>query len=351
MPSFHRTDARRVTNLLALNATIEAAKRPSGTPWYSRPMRQHAEMETLGGLAAHSAPATQPATPALRAASPCLPAMVRGQQSWPAPHATRSSLLLAAMLALGCAGGGGTGNSAGTGGAGGMGTGGTGAGGTATNNGCASDLTGTWDIIATPTYSSPGSGTLVIGTDTLTVSINRGTTGAYRLAYSTQGGQTLRWQDPSHPAIPIDVLNTPVALNAGSIPLALGGSWSFSANLVRFSFSIGASASSLIVGRLPTGTVVGGSWPGTIPMPRLGETYSVTRTSQLVSQFGFFGGQWQATTDKNSDTCFVRVESNTVQFNCQTGNVFNGTTQLTVGSDCVASGLSNSGYELSARRR
>jgi hypothetical protein len=285
------------------------------------------------------------------------------------------SLLLAAILTLGCAGGSGNGNSAGTGGAGGMGTGGAGAGGvagvggrgsggssagtggsagsggTATNTGCASDLTGTWDIIATPTYASPGSGTLVIGADTLTVSVNHGTEGAYRLAYSTQGGQTLQWQEPSHPAIPIDVLDTPVALDAGSIPLALGGSWSFSANLVRFSVSVGASASSLIVDRLPTGTVVGGNWPRTIPMPRLGETYSVTRRSQLVSQFGFFGGQWQATTDRNSDTCLVKVENNAVQFDCQTGNAFNGTTQLTVGSDCVASGLSNSGYELSARRR
>jgi hypothetical protein len=212
-------------------------------------------------------------------------------------------------------------------------------------------LSGTWDIIATPTYSSPGSGTLVISADTLTVSINHGTTGAYRLAYSAQGGQTLQWKDPSHPAVPIDVLDTPVALDAGSIPLALGGSWSFSANLVRFSFSVGASASSLIVDRLQTGTVVGGIWPGTVPMPRLGETYSVTRTNQLVSQFGFFGGQWQATNNQNSDTCLVKVENNTVQFNCHTGNSFSGTTELTVGSDCVASGLSNSGYELSARRR
>jgi len=40
-------------------------------------------------------------------------------------------------------------------------------------------------------------------------------------------------------------------LNAGSILLALGGSWSFSANLVRFSFIIGASASSLLVDHLP----------------------------------------------------------------------------------------------------
>ena len=46
------------------------------------------EMETLKGLASHSAPATHPASPSLRSASPNSPAMVRGQQSWPAPHAT-----------------------------------------------------------------------------------------------------------------------------------------------------------------------------------------------------------------------------------------------------------------------
>jgi hypothetical protein len=32
-------------------------------------------METLGGLASHSAPATRPATPSLRSASPNLPAL------------------------------------------------------------------------------------------------------------------------------------------------------------------------------------------------------------------------------------------------------------------------------------
>jgi hypothetical protein len=46
------------------------------------------------------------------------------------------------------------------------------------------------------------------------------------------------------------------------------------------------------------------------------------------------------------------VENNSVQFDCQTGNAFNGITHLTVGSDCVVSGSTiNSGYELSARRR
>jgi len=44
-------------------------------------------METLKGFALHSAPAAHPATPSLRSASPYLPAMVRRQQSWRAPHA------------------------------------------------------------------------------------------------------------------------------------------------------------------------------------------------------------------------------------------------------------------------
>ena len=245
---------------------------------------------------------------------------------------------------------GGSGGGSAAGGSGSAGTGGAGP-----ARGCDTDLTGTWDLIATRAYEAPGSGTLVIGADTLTVTINHGSTSGLdfdRLAYSTQGSQTLRWQETPDPAIPIDVQNTPVALDAGSIPLALGGSWVFSANMLRFSVGVGATASSLIVDRLPTGTMVGGRWPFPIPRPRLGETYSVSRLTPLASQFGFFGGQWQAVNDKDDKNCSIRVENNLVQFDCQTGNAFNGITQLTVGSDCVVSGSTiNSGYELSARRR
>src|SRR5664279_6374234 len=45
-------------------------------------------METLGGFALHSAPATRPASPSLRSASPNLPATVRAERSSAAPHAT-----------------------------------------------------------------------------------------------------------------------------------------------------------------------------------------------------------------------------------------------------------------------
>ena len=50
-------------------------------------------METLGGFALPSAPATRPATPSLRSASPNLPAMVRAEQSSAAPHATNMGTL------------------------------------------------------------------------------------------------------------------------------------------------------------------------------------------------------------------------------------------------------------------
>jgi hypothetical protein len=51
-------------------------------------IRHALEMETLGGFALHSAPATHPATPSLRSASPNHPTMVRRRQSRRAPHAT-----------------------------------------------------------------------------------------------------------------------------------------------------------------------------------------------------------------------------------------------------------------------
>jgi tetratricopeptide (TPR) repeat protein len=55
------------------------------------------EMGTLEGLALHLAPPLHPATPSLRSASPCPPAMVRRQLSWRATHALHGILALATL--------------------------------------------------------------------------------------------------------------------------------------------------------------------------------------------------------------------------------------------------------------
>ena len=58
------------------------------------------KLETLGGFASPSAPASHPATPSLRSASPTPPATVRSRQSRLAPHAKRLSFCLVGLAAL-----------------------------------------------------------------------------------------------------------------------------------------------------------------------------------------------------------------------------------------------------------
>ncbi len=220
--------------------------------------------------------------------------------------------------------------------------------------GCNSDLTGTWDLVATNPVGSTRPGVLVIGPDTLTISVT--TTRSWsspstkQLAYSAAGAKTLTWSRTDDPVIPINVENTPAPLDAGSIPLALGGQWSFAVNQKRCAAQIGAE-SAILCRDDPTGTLVGGNWPFPIPFPVRGATYTLTRTSQLNSQFGFLGGQWQASSSDSHGTCSMKVEDATVNILCKTTDSLNGQVQIMVGSSCVASGLTSTGWELSARRR
>jgi ATP-binding cassette subfamily B protein len=88
---------RMADRIVVLEGGPSSNKAPTPSCWPPAPAtpacslcrpRGTVDMETLGGLAAHSAPATRPATPALRAASPNLPAMVRAEQSSAGtPHA------------------------------------------------------------------------------------------------------------------------------------------------------------------------------------------------------------------------------------------------------------------------
>jgi hypothetical protein len=221
-------------------------------------------------------------------------------------------------------------------------------------HGCDSDLTGTWDLLATNTVGSTRPGVLVIGPDTLTFSVT--TTRSWdspstkQLAYSAAGAKTLTWSRTDDPVVPIDIENTPAALDAGSIPLALGGQWSFAVNRKRCSAQIG-EVSAIACAADPTVPRVGGNWPYPVPAPVLGVTYTLTRTSQLASQFGFLGGQWLAKSSDSAGTCSMKVEDAMVNIVCRTDDSLNGQVQITVGSSCVASGLTSTGWELSARRR
>jgi hypothetical protein len=222
--------------------------------------------------------------------------------------------------------------------------------------GCASDLSGTWDLVATSEHGNPSPGVLVINANTLSVSVITTrwwaeTPSTAQLLYSAAGNKTLTWSRTDDPIVPIEVQNTPASLDAGSIPLAVGGQWIFAANRKRCLATIDTT-STISCQTVPTGALVGGTWPFVIPEPRIGTTYTATRTAQLASQFGFLGGQWQARTSTSSaEACTMRVEGATVSISCNTSNSLAGSVQLSVGSSCVASGTTTTGWELSARRR
>ncbi len=218
-----------------------------------------------------------------------------------------------------------------------------GAGGTTGAGGCASNLSGTWDVMAT----RPGSGTfawvLTINSATFSMSASGST-----LLYTTGAGTQLTWTRPNN-VVPIAVTHSPAALNSGSIPLALGGNWSFAANAETCTVNVAAATAT---GSCPgPGTYVGnaGNWPYPLPSPRHDRTYSATRVSQLPSQLGDFGGQWQLSNGAGAN-CTATLEGNRITATCTNAHPLTGSLQLTMGNDCVASGTSGR-YELSAQRR
>jgi hypothetical protein len=207
---------------------------------------------------------------------------------------------------------------------------------------CATNLAGTWDLIAAGPGRGLASGVLVLGRDTFSLTV-AGTTLTYSLA-----GQQAVWNGGAGPH-PVAIQNTPGSVFAGSLPLSVGGLWIFNGRCEL------AVAPGLVTGqcRAVADSQVGGSdWPGSVPNPLTNRHYVATRTVALPSRFGDLGGQWQASADRGSAArCQATVSGNQVTFDCHDAEDFNGVTRLTIGNDCMASGTSSSGLQLSARRR
>jgi hypothetical protein len=243
------------------------------------------------------------------------------------------------------AGGAGGSPAGGAGGSSAAGAGGSSAAGAA-GGPCEKDLSGTWDLIASRRGGAPRSGIMSIGANSFEIQI-----GEDRLSYNGLQKQAV-WQSYAY-AIPITAINTPAAFDSGSQPLKLGGDWSFTSVDGRQECTLSVAAN-LIAARCRAAiSEVGGSdWPGAVARPRNGQPYSVIRGGALPSQFGDFGGMWLARPDGDpGPSCAVTVEGNKFTAICMTQTGLNGTTEVTVGADCVASGTSGQGYELSGRRR
>jgi hypothetical protein len=234
------------------------------------------------------------------------------------------------------------------GGAGGASGGGGGAAGAAGAGSCDRDLTGTWDLYATSLASGPVDGVMVVSASGFDV-----TTSGGHLVYNAQGTKSATWTT-SGPPRAITVQNTPGTVNGGSIPVAVGGHWTLASGFETCILNV---ASNQVTGRCSArpgeDTVSGRDWPySTVPTPQNGLNYLVARASTSTSQFGDFGGVWIAGSDSGSGQgCTITLQGNTITTDCHAGNDFNGIMHLTIGSDCVASGTTPSGLEVSARRR
>ena len=228
----------------------------------------------------------------------------------------------------------------GTGGAGGQGTGTAGAG------GCGSDLSGTWDVMATRVANPSGTfaWVMTIGATAFSMSDSGSS-----LVYTDGATKQLIWSNPGG-AYPVNVSNVPATLNTGSVPLALGGTWTFSSSTGDRACTVNVSVAFVSASCVGGGQYVGGvNWPRHLPSPMIGRTYTASRTTPMASQVGDLGGQWQLS-NGSAGSCTAVVQGSSVTATCTNAQPLTGMLQLTLGSDCVASG-SSGGYELSARRR
>jgi hypothetical protein len=251
-------------------------------------------------------------------------------------------VLVGATLICGCSS---TNSPSGSGGRDGGGSGGAGGGG---RGSCDSDLTGTWDLFSSSLTAGSVAGVLIVSAAGFDV-----TTAAGHLVYTAVGAKSATWTTTSG-ARQIGVQNAPVAVNGGSIPLAVGGHWTLASGGETCTLDV-ASGSVMGSCQGPAGhrNVAADDWPfGTVPSPENGLHYTVSRSSTLASQFGDYGGVWSARSDSGSGQgCAIKLEGNTVATDCHASNEFNGVLNLTIGSDCVASGTTPGGLEVSARRR
>ena len=236
--------------------------------------------------------------------------------------------LVAAFAACGSGDGNGNGSDGG-GGNGGSGAGGGGGGVT----GLPSTLAGTWELSG----SSAGSvdGLLVLSSTSAHLTVGGGT-------FDLQAGSTpsFTWSTASEAQM-FTASHTPVAVDFGALPLALGGDWAFHG-------PGNGSCVGSIRGDAASGGCSGAGEPPS-PVPSLNRQVQVTHASKLDSIFGALGGTWTLT-DNGGGACTFTFQGATLSASCKDGSDPAGGVTITF-SDGLASGFTDSGAEFSARRR
>ena len=202
-----------------------------------------------------------------------------------------------------------------------------------------SDLTGTWDVVGAVGGDTPKTGSIILGRDRLVVSFGEGS-----LAFSTTtGSPVLSWTEATF-VEPLGFAQAPSSVTLGILPLPLGGHVDITDPArPAVSCSGDLSATSITAGCV-------GTRPSTLrEVPPLNDRIVGTRTSVLASSFGELGGTW--TFDNTSGShCDTTFSGNTVTMALSSKGKADGTLTI-VFKDGIASGSTDHGLELTARRR
>jgi hypothetical protein len=202
-------------------------------------------------------------------------------------------------------------------------------------------IAGTWDVQGSTLNATPATATLVIDASHFTYAA----TGGDSLTFAAQGSTlSLVWQVPRSDAVPIVSTHAVAPFDQGIIPLALGGSWTFTssdpgssthceANLGVPQFTASCSNTSGFPSQLPDldGNVTG------------------ARTSTQMSVFGELGGTWHIA-GSGAGSCDAMFAANVLTVTCADVQPWDGSASLTF-CDGIAAGSTSAGVEFSAHRR
>lgn len=201
-------------------------------------------------------------------------------------------------------------------------------------------LAGIWDVTGAAPGSAPTTGTIEITPTRFALAFADTT-----LAFDTQGSAaTLTYVsgDETHTT---PEQHTPGALNTGTFPFPLGGTWTIASDTGKERCNLTFNTSTAL------GNCTEVNMPGRSVPDIAAGVYTGQRTRAASSIFGDLGGSWTFTSGEARGSCTATFEGAIVIFSCANAKRdLNGTVTARVDGNVVSGNLS-SGVEFSARRR
>jgi hypothetical protein len=197
----------------------------------------------------------------------------------------------------------------------------------------ATDLHGTWDLLGAANGSTPATGTLILGDDSLSIAF-----GTTSLSFNGTSSPVL-WTDSEHGEVSITANRMPSTVDLGLLPLDLGGAWTFG----NGADGCNASLSATTFNATCTGGVEG--LPEPLP-DTLAGSVNATKTASLPSVFGSLGGTWSAQFQQGS--CTASFSGNVITIDCNDEETFHGSVQASFCNGLV-SGSTSDGVAFTGR--